>query len=97
METSGKSNKGIYVISFGKSENILEPLKESNHDGILVPEDMPRIDLQIKSGDRITVETKNGKVATVTRNGKKISKSLVSGKTKKIIEKEKQQQKDNGR
>lgn len=90
METSKTSKKGIYVISFGK-ENSLEPLRDSNHDGIVVDDDMPRIDINIKGGDKLTATTKNGKVTEVTRNGKKINKISAERKIKEIESQEKEE------
>lgn len=92
MEPSEKSRKGIYVISFGKDMEPRNPLVETNHSAVAIPDELPRIDVQIKGGDKVTAETRNGKVVRVTRNGVKIDKSCIKGKGKEIEEKEKKQE-----
>ena len=91
------STKGIYVVSFAK-ENPENQLVNLNNDAVILPGEMPTIDMTIKGGDQIQASTEKGKVTTVTRNGRKIPKHLVPGKVREIEEKEKEEkQKGNER
>lgn len=63
-------------------------MKAKNHEGIILPEDMPKLDIAIKGGDYLEVQTRNGKVRTASRNGRKIDKRLIAGKTAQIEKEE---------
>lgn len=94
MEPSKKSNKGVYVIEFGKEKDQNKELEVGNKNAVILPDELPRIDVQIKGGDQLTATTKNGKVVEVTRNGVKIESYYISGKKSEIEKEEKKKDRD---
>lgn len=87
------SKKNVDVISFSK-EDRSKPVKCQAYTGVILPADMPKIDITVRGGDILQVETRNGKVHKVSRNGKEIEKRLVAGKMAEIERAEKQNERE---